>query len=276
MQIIIPMAGEGKRFSEKGFKLPKPVIHISGIPMIIKLIRNLPSANKWVFMVKQEHIDNYKIDELIKKENKKAIIISIKKTTQGQACTCMLAEPYINPEEELIIANCDIGFLYDKKRFDKLRKRKDVDSIIWTFTKREILRKKPKSWGWYELEKDRETIKKVSVKKPVSNNPYNDQALTGLFYFKKAKYFFNATNLMFKENYRTNNEFYVDGIPKFLKKLNKKSVIFEVDLFVCFGIPEDVHDYEKMEFIIKNNIIPTNLSKEEKRLLPLWRRYVKK
>lgn len=271
---LIPMAGLGTRFSNAGYKLSKPLIHVSGVPMIIKVIRDLPKADKWIFVMRQEHI-NYRVDELIKKEIPNAIIISVKEDTEGQACTCMLAKEYLDSDEELLIASCDSGFLYNKEKFEELKKRQDVDSIVWTFTQRETLKRNPNAWGWYKLKEDNETIKDISIKLPVSNNPYNDHAVVATFYFKKAKDFIEAYNLMVKENYRINNEFYVDAIPKFLKKRNKKSIIFDVDLCVGWGKPDDLHDYEKIEFIIKNNLLQ-KLSKEEKRLFYLWRKYFEK
>ncbi|MFH0936557.1 MAG: nucleotidyltransferase [Candidatus Woesearchaeota archaeon] len=273
--ILIPMAGLGTRFSQVGYKLLKSLISVSGKPMILNVIKDLPKANKWIFVMRQEHID-YGVDKIIKREIPNAIIIAIDKTTEGQACTCMLAEKYLDLDDDLIIASCDIGFLYNKNKFDELREKKDVDCIVLTFTKRETLRRNPNAWGWYILEDDNETIKDISIKVPVSNNSYNDHAVVGTFYFKKAKYFIDASNLMIKENYRTNNEFYVDSIPKFLKKIGKKSIIFDVDLFVGWGKPDDLYDYERIEFIIKNNVIPLDINEEEKRLLPLWKKYFKK
>jgi NDP-sugar pyrophosphorylase family protein len=272
---LIPMAGLGTRFSQEGYKLSKPLISVSGVPMIVKVIRDLPKAEKWIFVMRKEHIE-YGVDKLIKKEIPHAIIIVVEKTTEGQACTCKLAEPYIEPDEELLIASCDVGFLYDKEKFEDLRKRYDVDSAVWTFTQRENLKRNPNAWGWYKLEEDNETIKEVSVKIPVSVTPFYDHAVVATFYFKKAKDFIDSSNLMIKENHRINNEFYVDAIPKFMQKLNKKSVIFDVDLFVCWGKPDDLHDYERMEFIIRYNIFPSDISEEEKRLLHLWKRYFEK
>ena len=266
------MAGLGTRFSNAGYKLSKPLILVSGVPMIIKVIRDLPKADKWIFVMKQEHI-NYGIDKLIKKEIPNAIIISVKEDTEGQACTCMLAKKYIDNNEELLIASCDNGFLYNKEKFNGLRDRKDIDSIVWTFTKQEILRKDPNAWGWYKLEQDNETIKDISIKVPISENPYNDHAVVATFWFKRAKDFIDATNLMIQQNYRINNEFYVDALPKFLQKMNKKSIIFDVDLYVSWGKPNDLHHYEKIEFIIKYGIMPSDFSEEEKRLMPLWKEY---
>jgi len=273
MANIIPMAGLGSRFSEQGYQLPKPLISVSGIPMIIKVIRDLPPADKWIFIVRQEHIDDYQIDKLIKTEIPNAIIIPVNKTTEGQACTCMLAEPYLDLEESIFITACDISFLYNKEKYNELINNSDIDSIVWTFTQRENLKRNPNAWGWYKLEEDNQTIKDISVKVPISDDPYNDHAVVATFYFKKAKDFINATNLMIQENYRINNEFYVDSLPKFMRMLGKKSVIFDVDLFICWGKPDELYDYQKMEYVVRNKISKGELSDEGMRLLPLWKRY---
>ena len=59
---LVTMAGKGKRFSDEGYLLPKPLIQIDGEPMIWKVIDCLPKASKWIFIVRQEHIDDYSID----------------------------------------------------------------------------------------------------------------------------------------------------------------------------------------------------------------------
>lgn len=272
MANIIPMAGLGSRFSDSGYSLPKPLIPISGVPMIIKVIRDLPKSDKWIFLVRKEHVDEYQIDKLIRSELPTAIIVPVEKTTEGQACTCMLAEPYLTLEEPLLIAACDNGYLYDKKRFERAKKG-NADCVVWTFTQRETLKRNPNAWGWYKIEDDGNTIKDISIKVPVSDNPYNDHAVVATFFFKKTKDFIDSTKLMIKKNYRVKNEFYVDCLPKFLNELGKKSEIFDVDLYIGWGTPQDLYDYQKMEFVCKYGVQPLSLTEEEKRLLPLWKRY---
>lgn len=271
---LIPMAGLGTRFSQAGYKLSKPLIPVSGIPMILKVIRDLPKAEKWIFVMRQEHIDSG-VDKLIQKEIPNSIFL-IDPNPEGQAGSCMIAKDYFNTDEDLFIAACDNGFLYNENKFNDLKKREDIDCIIWTFTQRETLRRNPTAWGWYRLEEDNETIKDISVKVPVSDNPYNDHAVVATFYFRHARDFVDSINLMMDENYRINNEFYVDAVPKFLQKLNKKSMIFDVDLYVGWGKPDDLHDYEKIEFLVKYGIPPPDLTDEEKKLLPLYKKYFEK
>lgn len=267
---LIPMAGLGTRFSQEGYTLSKPLIPVSGIPMILKVIRDLPKADKWIFVMRQEHID-CGVDKLIKTEIPNAIFIAVQETTEGQACTCMLAKEYLNTDEDLFIAACDNGFLYNEEKFNFLKQRPDVDSIIWTFTQRETLQRNPNAWGWYKLEEDNETIHDISVKVPVSDDPYNDHAVVATFWFKHARDFVEATNRMIEQDYRINNEFYVDAVPKFLKQMNKKSIIFDVDLYVGWGKPDDLHDYENIEFLAKYKE-----PNEEERLMPLWKKYFEK
>jgi NDP-sugar pyrophosphorylase family protein len=272
---LIPMVGIGSRFNEAGYRLPKPLIEVSGKPMILKVIEDLPNARKWIFVMRDEHIKSG-VDKIIRTKIPDAVIIGVKGTTKGQACTCLLAENYLEPEEDVFIASCDSGFIYDNDKFEKLKKEKEVSSICWTFTEREILKQNPFSWGWCLLEEDKKTIKDVSVKKPVSKNPYNDHAITASFWFKKSKDFLKATKLMVSEGYTTNGEFYIDSVPIFLNKLGKKTKIFDVIHYVSWGQPFDLHEYELLEFVSKYKLFGEYISEENKKILNLWRGYFSK
>lgn len=242
------MSGKGTRFSDVGYLLPKPLIPVSGKPMICKVIDALPEADKWIFIVRKEHVEEYNIDTLIKKEVPKAIIV-IDENPVGQASTCMLAMPYVKEDDSLFIAACDNAFAYDKKAYTDLVKDESTDAIVWTFTNDDLLEASPRSWGWVKLESDNRTIQSMSVKIPISENPKQDHAVVATFFFRKAKDFIDAFNLMKEEDYKINNEFYVDSMPIFLSKLGKKSVIFDVDLYVSWGKPNDLYLYQYNEFL---------------------------
>lgn len=249
---IIPMSGKGTRFSDVGYLLPKPLIPVSGRPMILQVIKSMPEADKWIFIVRDEHIKEYNIDTLIKKEIPEAVIV-IDENPHGQASTCMLALPFVNENDSLFIAACDNAFLYDKNKYEELTKDESIDSIVWTFTKDDLLSDSPKSWGWIKLKEDGLTIDTMSVKVPVSDNPFNDHAVVATFYFRQAKDFVDAYKLMEQKEYKINNEYYVDSMPIFLKELGKKSVIFDVDLYVGWGKPSDLYEYELKEYLYSIN-----------------------
>ena len=72
---IMPMAGEGKRFKEAGYKVPKPLININGQPMFIKSAKCMPEADLWIFIVKEKFLKEGSIKKEISNnfENNKII-----------------------------------------------------------------------------------------------------------------------------------------------------------------------------------------------------------
>ena len=50
LNIIIPMAGLGTRFSEAGFKKPKPLIQVNNKTMINLVIQNLTPSEEHKFI----------------------------------------------------------------------------------------------------------------------------------------------------------------------------------------------------------------------------------
>lgn len=250
---LIPMAGLGSRFSNDGYRLPKPLIEVSGQPMIIQVIRSLPPAKRHIFIVRQEHITDYQIDQVIKKELPEAEIVSLQETTDGQATTCLLGLANVADDEDVFIASCDNSFLYNQTNYHELRLKKDVDAIFWTFTDNDLLEAKPESWGWCRLDVDGQTITDMSVKIPVSDNPRHDHAIVASFYFKRAGDFRVAYEAMRMADHRINGEFYVDAMPIFLKQIGKRSVIFDIDLYVGWGKPTDLYLYQYYEHLYKYN-----------------------
>lgn len=253
---LIPMAGEGKRFKDEGYPLPKPLIPVSGKPMILQAINGMPPSEKWIFLCRKEHLENHKIDKTIKKEIPNAQIMKVEKLTEGQACTCLLAKDVIDKKEPLFIGACDNGMVWDKKKWEKLISDKSIDAVVWTFTKQTNLLINPKAWGWVDVGDEiaggsGKIIKKISVKVPISDNPYNDQAVIGSFWFRTGQMFIDLAEELVKRNMRVNNEFYVDSIPNLMIEKKMKVATFLVDKYIGWGTPNDLRTYEYWESYFK-------------------------
>ena len=265
---LITMAGRGKRFSEEGYLLPKPLIPINGVPMIWKVIDCLPKAKKWIFIVRQEHIDEYNIDKVIKQRIPEAIITVDKDLLGGASIFC--AEEHIPKNEEVFIAGCDMGFIYNKEKLEKLKKE-NYDCILWTFTKDKRITENPNSWGYTILEEDNLTIKDMSVKIPISENPFNDHCVAATFWVRSGEILYSAIRKMMEKEIKTNNEYYLDNLPLSLKILGKKSCIFDVDLLIGWGTPEEFHEFEKLCFFYRFKKL-SDLKLSEKEVI-LWEKY---
>ena len=91
------MAGLGKRFSESNYNLPKPLILIKNKPMFIQAAKSMPKSSLNIFICNKRLADQFKIRKILSKQFKnKYKLIKIKRTTRGQANTCLLAKKYLN------------------------------------------------------------------------------------------------------------------------------------------------------------------------------------
>lgn len=248
---LVPMAGEGKRFKDAGYKTGKPMIPVSGKPMILSAIEGMPSAKDWIFVCRKEHLEEDRIDKAIKKAVKNARFIPIDYLTEGQLCTCLLARDFLPDNEPIFIGSCDNGMVWDRKKYSTLLKEKDTDIVVWAFTRQINLLVKPTAWGWLKLKNDKKTIEDVSVKVPVSENPYNDYAVIGAFTFKDKKTFLAIADDMIKNNVRVNNEFYVDSAVSHGIKMGYTAKVFVVDQYIGWGTPQDLWTYEFWEKYFK-------------------------
>jgi len=244
LQIVLPMAGEGKRFRDEGYTAIKPLITVSGKPMFVQAINDLPLAKKTIFLCRREHIEKYGIDKEVKKYFPQSEIIVIEKLTEGQACTCLLAESALDPEKPLLISTVDAGGVWNFNSFCDLFFDEKADAAIWTFRNNVTVERNPQAWGWVSVKADGLTVEKISCKVPVSNNPIRDHAIIGSFYFRKAKFFLDAAKRMIAADKRINNEFYVDIVLNEFPEMGLTARVFEVDKYLGWGTPNDLRVYE--------------------------------
>lgn len=240
---LFPLAGEGKRFKDEDYKTPKPLIKISGLPMIVQAARALPSSDQHIFVCRKEHLDNHDLGNILKKYFNKTKIIPVDYLTEGQASTCLLAEDYLDPDSPLNIGACDNSMVYEMSKYDEFCQDPNVDALIWTFRNNPTAWLNPEMYGWVRIDRDNYATQ-VSVKVPISNNPKRDHAIIGTFSFKKAKYFTENAHKMKKADRRINNEFYVDECMNFLIENGLKVKVLEVNHYICWGTPDDLRTFE--------------------------------
>ena len=251
INIIIPMAGEGKRFSDAGYKKSKPTIltydrHSFELkPMVVCAAGDLPGigpkGENILFIDRDYHKQNG-VEAEILNTYPMARFISLNHLTEGQACTCLKAKDFINNDKELLIAGCDNGMDYSEEKFEQLKREADV--IVFTYRHNEAVLEKPDAYGWMKID-SKNNITEVSVKKAISDNPMNDHAVVSTFWFKRGKIFVESTEKMIKEQDKVNNEYYVDQVIKHALDLGYRAKVFEIDRYICWGTPYEYELYQK-------------------------------
>ena len=133
LNVLIPMAGKGSRFSEKGYVFPKPLIEINGKPMIQIVVENINIEANYIFIVLQEHIEKYNIDKMLKLIVPNCTIVVTDGITEGAASTTLLAKQFINNDNPLVIANSDQYIEWNPREAMYNFTSKDIDGGILTF-----------------------------------------------------------------------------------------------------------------------------------------------
>jgi len=231
MNILIPMAGAGKRFAQAGYTFAKPLIEIHGKPMIQLVVENLNIEGNYTFIVRKEHYEKYNLKYLLNLIANGCNIIQVDSTTEGAACTTLLAKDIINNNENLLIANADQYVEWDSNQFMYSMIADNIDGGILTFKSAH-----PK-WSFAKTD-DNGYVIEVAEKKPISDN-----ATVGIYFWSKGSDYVKYAEQMIKKDKRVNGEFYV--CPVFNEAIadNKKIKTYHIDEMWGLGTPEDVSTF---------------------------------
>ena len=239
LHIIMPMAGEGSRFTQQGWTTPKPLIELNGIPLFLRAINSVSIDDvsmKYSFIVRQEHIDNYKIDQQIKAILPNANIFSVLKTTRGAVETCLMAESVISEDDGIIVMDCDLEFRSEayingiRQILEKPMEKVDGGMLV------SFESNLPK-YSYAEIDKDNRVIR-TAEKEVISNH-----ALCGAYFFSTGKGFLNAAHRLINEQNFLKPEFYVSLLYNYMLQNDEPVFLAEMEEYYSYGTPEELKLY---------------------------------
>jgi len=244
--LVVPMAGLGQRFVDAGYALAKPLIPVSGLPMVAQATFDLPSAEHHVFALRADMPGHADVAKQLITLYPNAIIKTIDRMTEGQACTALIGLNALEDEVgnsccPITIGACDNGVLYDVESFKKMAQNQMVDVIVWGVRGYTNAIRSPEMYGWIDALDGQ--IRSVSVKKPLGK-PESDPIVVGTFTFRRADDFRRSLNRLIARDGRINGEFYIDSLINDAIALGLQCRLFEVDSYLCWGTPNDLRTYE--------------------------------
>jgi len=241
--VMIPMAGAGSRFAAEGERRPKPLIPVSGEPMAIRALRDLPPAGRHVFVLRSDAPGLAELSTALRGAVADGRVATVDGLTEGQACTCLAGLDQADPDRPLTIGACDNGLLYDADAFDRLL-RSPADVIVWGARRYPSAARHPEAYGWIDARDGR--VRAVSVKKPLAR-PDTDAIVVGTFTFRRPELFRGAAERLFRRDGRVRGEFYVDELINDCVEWGLDVRLFEVDSYLCWGTPDDLRRYRYWE-----------------------------
>jgi dTDP-glucose pyrophosphorylase len=239
---IMPMAGLGKRFYESIFQLPKPLILIKNKPMFIQAAKSMPKSNLNIFICNNKLVKQYNIHKILSKSfHKKFKLITIKRTTKGQANTCLLAKKFLRKNDKIFIHSCDSLIKFSSKNLNI-----DLDNnkaVILTTKPNKIHLRNIKSYGWVNSKNNK--IQKITCKTKASNSPKKDFVIIGSFAFQSKSIFLKMTNDLIKSKKKINNEYYLDMVLKVAFENQHKIKNILVKSYYSWGTPTELNNWKK-------------------------------
>ena len=240
--LLLPMVGQGSRFTKGGYQTPKPLISVSGKPMAVQALSDLPQTESQVFILREDFEDLKELKRELKKVSKDPHFPTLKSMTDGQATTCIEGSKNLDINSQVTIAACDNGMNYDSKLFDEMMIDDSIDIIIWAARGYPGAIRSPENYGWIDAD-DEGFIRKVSVKTPLSD-PQNDPIIVGAFTFKCLSDFIDAVDLMKSREAKVNGEYYIDMAINDAIQMGKRCKILEIEHYICWGTPEELETYK--------------------------------
>ena len=240
--VLVPMAGYGKRFADAGYALTKPLIPVSGRPMVIQATRDLPDAPATRFVLRQ---DLPMLGELLSKLRTSfvgASALVLDHGTEGQAVTCRLGLEGLDLHAPVTIGACDNAMLYDPQTFERQMAEGGPDVLVWAVRGHADGRLRPQNFGWVEADEDGR-ITGVRVKQ-APEDPATAPLIVGAFTFRRAADFVRAYDLLIARDGRVNGEFYVDSLVEDAVNLGLDCRLFEIDHYLGWGTPNDLKTFE--------------------------------
>ena len=237
LNIVIPMAGAGSRFAQAGYKDPKPLIPIHGIPMIQVVIENLKPAasHRFIFICQKEHVKAYGLADKFKQWAPDSVIIEIEGVTEGAACTVLTAQALIDNDQPLMIANSDQYVAASIDHYLNKMVSDSLDGLIMTMKAND-----PK-WSFAGIGPNG-LVCRVAEKEVIS-----DEATVGIYNFKRGCDFVAGVKEMIKKDERVNDEFYVAPVYNQLISDGQKIGVFNIGSegkgMYGLGIPNDLNGF---------------------------------
>lgn len=238
MKIIIPIAG-AEYFENSDFIYPKPIIDINDKPLLEYVIRNLKEIegeNQFVFILKNSLCENFNLDYTIRQLTNNPLIITLKNKTKGAVCTVLMGIDHISSDEEVIIVNSDQYFLENISNAISFFRKNKADGGVITFNSVH-----PR-WSFAMVD-NKNKVLQTAEKRAISNN-----AIAGLYYYKKFKYYIeSASNSILNEDY-FDNKIYLSATINQLILQNKKVLAFKIknENYISFYTPQKIKDFENL------------------------------
>ncbi len=211
MNIIIPIGGANKPANETEYiKSLQEIERKTVLQYVFESLQSVKTTH-FIIVIKRADANKYHLDDIARLLRPGVEVVVAESETMGAACTCMLAVDKLDMEEPMLITGSDQILLVPPERILADFRCHGYDGGVAIFDDVH-----PR-WSYVKLDEYDHVIE-AAEKRPISRN-----AVAGFYYYRKARFFFEAAQDMIRKNASVNGSFFI--CPAFNEMILRQQVI---------------------------------------------------
>lgn len=228
LALIIPAAGCGSRFAKQGINMPKPLLELEGRPFFwwaAESVRRVADLRQIIFVVLQEHKDEFAIDRKIKSYYPDATVLAIPGPTSGAAETAKIGMEALKLPGAVAINDCDHVFVCPGLAAILKSFQGPMEGALMCF------RSADPAYSYLKLGPDQR------VAGTVEKQVVSDFAIAGCYLLAQSERFHGVY-----EQYRQScpySELFLSGIFNLLAENYSSIGMIELERHCSFGTPQE-------------------------------------
>lgn len=198
MNILILAAGHPV-FDIRDGNYPQCLTELDGIPVIEHIVNSckLLGAERIVFALRKEEVNRYHLDNVVTLLSPSAVTLKVDGNTPGAACTALLAVPYIDNDQELLVLSANELVDIDLQELVMSFRERQLDAGTVTFSSIH-----PR-YSYVRLGING-LVTEAAEKNPISNH-----ATAGLYWYARGNDFVTAIKNMIRKDAHVDDVFYI-------------------------------------------------------------------
>ena len=229
LNVLVPLAGHGKRFAAAGYVAPKPMVRAKGIPMILRCISALEATKSDnLLLVYHRSLEAYNFRDLIGREfpDLQIRFVPLFFDTRGPAETVLLGLTALTEAEltrPTLIADGDS--IFTDNVLEPMRR--SPSNLIFYFEDREA----NPIYSYLSLGDD-QSVKDIKEKIKISDN-----ACIGAYGFESGDLLLSYCKETVGRERADGNELYISNVYRTMIDNGCKIKAHKVDRWDCLGTP---------------------------------------
>jgi len=254
LNLIITSVGKGKRFVKAGYSVYKPFIEINDKAMINHVIELFDRNVNVIIIASESHKEDFKVYA----ESNRINVIYIKDHKNGPAYSIYEVRELLKLDEAYFVSYNDIVWDWNFSNFLAFTGQKCPDVAVLTHIGFHPHLYKNNFSAFCRL--NGSIISAIKEKESFTSDWMNEHLSVGGFYFRKGIDMIYAIEKLLEDDKRVVSEFFPSIAINYLINNGKKTLSYEIENFVHWGVPEQLEDVLRWERIFDSEVLCNDLN----------------